>query len=101
MNWSQFKDPVSHKCLAGTAETSWSLTQKAAGSRHFTIMTNIFTTRNKVMLQGDVFTPVCHSVDRGEACVVGGVCGWGACVAGGHAWQGVHGGGSVCGRGHA
>ena len=26
----QFKDPVSHMCLAGTAVASWSLTQEVA-----------------------------------------------------------------------
>ena len=36
--------------------------------------------------EGYVFTPICHSVQRG-----------GACVAGGHAWQG----GAMCGRGCA
>ena len=35
MNWTQFKDPVSHMCLAGTAVASWSLTQKVAGSSPF------------------------------------------------------------------
>ena len=47
---------------------------------------------------------------RGHAwqgpCVVGGVHGRGACVAGGHAWQVaymagyMHGEGGMCGRGH-
>ena len=31
MNWAQFKDPVSHMCLAGTVVASWSLTQDVAG----------------------------------------------------------------------
>ena len=35
MNWAQFKDPVSHMCLAGTAVTSWSLTQEVAGSSSY------------------------------------------------------------------
>ena len=43
MNWSQFKDPVSHMCLAGTVVASWSLTQEA-GLSPFTIMTNFFAT---------------------------------------------------------
>ena len=42
MNWSQFKDPVSHMCLAGTVEASCSLTQEVAGSTP--LMTNIFVT---------------------------------------------------------
>ena len=44
MNWSQFKDPVSHMCLSGTVVVPWSLTQELAGSSHFTVMTNIFVT---------------------------------------------------------
>ena len=44
MNWAQFKDPVSHMCLAGTVVTFWSLTQVVAGSSPFTVMTNIFVT---------------------------------------------------------
>ena len=31
MNWDQFKDPVSHMCLAGTVVASWSLTQEVPG----------------------------------------------------------------------
>ena len=31
MNWSQFKDPISHICIAGTVVASWSLTQEVAG----------------------------------------------------------------------
>ena len=44
MNWSQFKDPVSHMCLASAVAASWSLTQEVAGSSPFTVMTNIFVT---------------------------------------------------------
>ena len=44
MNWSQFKDSVSHMCLAGAVVASWSLTQEVAGSSPFTVMTNIFVT---------------------------------------------------------
>ena len=44
MNWVQFKDPVSHMCLAGAVVTSWSLMQEVAGSNPFTVMTNIFVT---------------------------------------------------------
>ena len=35
MNWTQFKDPVSSMCLAGTVVGSWSLTQEVAGSNPF------------------------------------------------------------------
>ena len=41
MNWGQFKEPVSHMCLAGTVVTSWSLTQEIVGLSPFSIMTNI------------------------------------------------------------
>ena len=44
MNWAQFKDSVSHVCLAGAVEASWSLTQEVPGSNPFTVMTNIFVT---------------------------------------------------------
>ena len=47
MNWVQFKEPVSHMCVAGAVVASWSLTQKddwVAGSSPFTEMTNIFVT---------------------------------------------------------
>ena len=40
MNWAQFKDPVSHMCLADTVAASWSLTQEVAGSNPFTGVTN-------------------------------------------------------------
>ena len=41
MNNSQFKDPVSHICLAGNVVASWSLIQEVAG---IIVMTNIFVT---------------------------------------------------------
>ena len=44
MNWTQFKDPVSNMCLAGTVVACWSLTQEMANSSPFTVMTNIFVT---------------------------------------------------------
>ena len=44
MNKSQFKDLVSHVCLAGNVVTSWSLTQKVAGSTPFAVMTNTSVT---------------------------------------------------------
>ena len=40
MNWAQFKDPISHMCLAGAVVASWSLTQELAGSNPFSVMTN-------------------------------------------------------------
>ena len=42
MNWSQFKDPVSHMCLAGTVVACWFLTQETTGSN--LLITNIFVT---------------------------------------------------------
>ena len=44
MNWSQFEDPVSNTCLAGTVVASQSLRQEVAGLSPFTVMTNIFVT---------------------------------------------------------
>ena len=44
MNWAQFKDPVSHMCLAGAVAAFWSLTQEVTGLSPFTVMTNIFVT---------------------------------------------------------
>ena len=44
MNWAQFKDPVSHMCLAGVVVASWPLIQEEAGLSPFTVMTNIFVT---------------------------------------------------------
>ena len=41
VNWAQFKDPISHKCLAGTVVAYWSFTQEVADSSPFTVMTNI------------------------------------------------------------
>ena len=43
-NKSQFKDLVSHMCLAGNVMTSWSLTQNVAGSNPYTVMTNTSVT---------------------------------------------------------
>ena len=89
----------------------------------------VVTARKRILVQGNIFTSICHSVRRGVcmvgACMaggvgaseqhvwqgvymVGGMCGRGVYMAGGHAWQGgmVAGGGAcmaggVCGRGHA
>ena len=44
MNWTQFKNPVSHMCLAGAVLASWPLIQEEAGSSPFTVMTNIVVT---------------------------------------------------------
>ena len=41
MNLYEFKDPVSNMCFDGTVVASWSLTQEVAGSKPFTVMTNI------------------------------------------------------------
>ena len=42
MNWAEFKNLVSHVCLAGRVVASWSVTQEVAGSSSFTVRTNIF-----------------------------------------------------------
>ena len=44
MNWVQFKDPVSHMCLAGNVLASLSLTQEVPGPSPFTVMADIFVT---------------------------------------------------------
>ena len=44
MNWSQFKDPVSHVCLAGAVVGFWSRIQEVAGSKPFTVMSDLFGT---------------------------------------------------------
>ena len=44
MNLAQFKDPVSHICLAGAVVASWSVTQEVASLYPFTVVTNIFVT---------------------------------------------------------
>ena len=38
MNWSQFKDPVSHMCVADAVVAYWSLTQEVVGSNSFTVI---------------------------------------------------------------
>ena len=50
MNWVQFKDPVSHMCLAGAVVTSWSLTQEVASSSYFTVMTFFLSLNSMVTL---------------------------------------------------
>ena len=36
MNWAQFKDPVSHMCLAGAVVACWFVAQEVVGSNiHF------------------------------------------------------------------
>ena len=58
MNWAQFKDPVSHMCLAGTVVVSWSLTQEFPGL-------SPFITAHKLSLWRLYFTPVCQSGSQG------------------------------------
>ena len=46
MNWTQFKDPVSHMCLAGTVVSilvTYTRGGWVAGSSPFTVMTNILS----------------------------------------------------------
>ena len=43
LNSGQFKDPVSHMCLAATVVTSWSQTQEMSGLSPFTVTTNILS----------------------------------------------------------
>ena len=45
MNWAQFKDPVSHMCLAGAVVACWSLTQEVAEWQvQVLLMSSIFVT---------------------------------------------------------
>ena len=44
MNRAQFKDPVSHMCLAGAMVATWSLMQEVTGLSPFTVMPNMFVT---------------------------------------------------------
>ena len=60
MYMAQFKDPVSQMCLIGAVVACWSLAQEVAGSSTF------YHPQTK-LLEGHVFTPVCHSV-QGGAC---------------------------------
>ena len=78
----------------------------------------VITARKRSLGQGNIFTPVCHSVHGGGgrgacvaggrvwlggACVARGACmAGGVCVAGGMHGQGVHGQGGTCmaGGGH-
>ena len=46
MNWTQFKDPATHTCLAGAMVASWSLTQEVAGLNPFN--ENYFLTLNSL-----------------------------------------------------
>ena len=68
MNWAQFKDPVSHMCLAGAVVASWSLTPRGgwvAGLIPFTVMTNIFVTEFREFIeniQENSTVPVTHLV---------------------------------------
>ena len=45
MNGGQFKDSVSHMCLADTVVASWSLAQGVTGLSFFTVLTNILVTK--------------------------------------------------------
>ena len=54
MNWTQFKNPVSHMCLVGTVAASWFLAQEVAGSSPFTVMTNIFVTELKTLRENSI-----------------------------------------------
>ena len=45
MNWAQFKDPVSHICLAGAVVAAWSLIQEVAGSNNPFKIYNIIVTK--------------------------------------------------------
>ena len=44
MNFAQFKDPVSHMCLADAVIASWSVTQEVAGSNPVNVLSNLSVT---------------------------------------------------------
>ena len=74
-----------------------------------TRVSTVITARKQSFCEGYVFTPVCHSVHSGRACIAGGVRGrghaWrgmcmaGACMTRGHAWRGCMWQGDMHGRG--
>ena len=73
MNWAQFKDPVSHMCLAGAMVASWSLTQEMAGSNPFTVMTNIFVTEFTEIsetFRKISFTSILYPINSWKVCQV-------------------------------
>ena len=103
--------PLVHQCPVGNSRNS----DRFKHSFVMVVLENIFTARKRSLGQGNIFTPVCHSIHRGGmrgcsggghawfylgGCVVlfggmcgfiwGGMCGFiqGACVVffGGHAW---------------
>ena len=51
MNWTEFKDPVSHMCLVATVVASWSLTQEVAELSNFAVLTNIFVTEFSELIE--------------------------------------------------
>ena len=61
MNWVQFKESISHMCLAGTEIASWSLEQEVAGSSPFTVMTNEFVTEFSEKFRKISFVLLCLS----------------------------------------
>ena len=68
MNLGQFKDPVSHMCLAGAVVAYWSLTEEVAGSSPLTVMTNIVVTEfaEKNLRKTQVRCVDLHKLDRGQ-----------------------------------
>ena len=75
MNWAQFKDPVSHVSgwHCGSILVSYTRGGWVAVSSPFTVMTNIYRSQQSCG-QGNIFTPVCHSVHRGGGVVCLSAC---------------------------
>ena len=44
MNWAQFRDTISHECLAGAVIACWSLTQEVAGWQARVLLMSFFFT---------------------------------------------------------
>ena len=55
MNWAQFKDPVSHMCLAGAVVAFYSLTQEVVGSSTFLDKYFQRIKKNLIDITADVF----------------------------------------------
>ena len=66
MNWAQFKDPISHMCLAGAVVTCWSLTQEvAAWQVRVLLMSYFFVTELAEFSEKHLgITPLCWCTIR-------------------------------------
>ena len=63
MNWTEFKDPVSHVCLAGAMVASWSLTQEVAGLNTFTVMTIVTEFSENILAKTPIHLKVMSDIN--------------------------------------